>query len=46
MGNSSKKMVYEVYGHFKVGLQNEKQQIEEYLGIKDGQPFQTDEGDK
>jgi integrase len=45
MGHSSKKMVYEVYGHFVEELQSEKEQIEEYLGIRNGQPFQMDEDD-
>jgi len=33
MGHSSKKMVYEVYGKFAKGLENERGQIKAYLGI-------------
>ena len=44
MGHSSKQMVYEVYGKFVEGLESEKKDIEGYLGIRDGQPFQGDEG--
>jgi integrase len=44
MGHSSKQMVYEVYGKFVEGLESEKKEIEAYLGIRDGQPFQGDEG--
>jgi integrase len=42
MGHSSKQMVYEVYGKFVEGLDREKKEIEQYLGIRDGHPLQTD----
>ena len=44
MGHSSKQMVYDVYGKFVEGLAREKEDIEAYLGIRNGHPFQTDEG--
>jgi len=33
---STKALMYKVYGKFVEGLANEKKEIEEFLGIRDG----------
>jgi integrase len=32
MGHASKKMVYEVYGDWKAGMENERAEIQQFFG--------------